>query len=216
MKSLQNLLVSRDFRRILSRFGPISTPKWPRRTSKKHSGDSESSTGGPEGPPNRFWRPKWCSAAPEREAGNQANLAKSVVGLIKMKVAGQAAGFPQVLHPGPPPDPPPKTIRTVCAPQPPPSILVFSTLVDPTLDNRCSNSRLGLVTPTPRPRCSRGRRTDWPAPTAADPEKHKNFRAKKSVHGCRIVSFSKITENPQGHSEEKIGSGTSKKTSESR
>ena len=54
--------------------------------------------------------------------------------------------------------------------------------------------RVGLVTPTPRPRCSRGRRTDWPAATAADPEKKKNFRIKKSVHGCRPVSFSKKTE----------------------
>ena len=148
--------MSRDFRRTLTRFGPISTPKWPQRGSKKHSGNSESSTSGRERPPNRFWRPKWCSAAPEREAGNQANLAKSVVVLVKMKVAGQAAGFPQVLHPGPPPDPPPGTIVTGCAPQPPPSILVFSTLVDPTLDNRCSNSRLGSVTPTPRPRVTAG------------------------------------------------------------
>ena len=46
-----------------------------------------------------------------------------------------------------PPDPPPSTIRTVCAPQPPPSILVFSTLETPTLDNQPFEHRVGFCDP---------------------------------------------------------------------
>ena len=80
---------------------------------------------------------------------------------------GIPTGAPSWSAPGPPAE---YHLYRLCT-SAPPSILVFSTLVDPTLDNRCSNTGLGFVTPTPKPRSSRGRRIDWPAATAADPEK---------------------------------------------
>ena len=100
---------------------------------------------------------------------------------------------PQRSHtpPGSPRTPHRRRMEPVVLLSPPPSILVFSTLETPTLDNQPIEHRVGLVTPTPRPRCPRGRRTDWPAATAADPEKTKVPVPRKVFAGAEPFPFQK-------------------------